>query len=78
MNTYLFSYQYQGARVSLKIPAESQREAEARLKVMPWGKCDGILFATIPAITGDWLPSLVCRIRDWFRAEKGLREKTDG
>ena len=38
MKTYLFSYQYQGARYSLDIPAESQQEAEERLKVMPWGR----------------------------------------
>ena len=65
MKTYLFSYQYQGARYSLDIPAESQQEAEERLKVMPWGRCDGILIARIPAVSGGWLPSLVCAIHRW-------------
>ena len=65
MNIYLFSYQYQGARHSLEIPAESQQEAEERLKVMPWGKYDGILIARIPSVVGDWLPSLICRVMEW-------------
>ncbi len=64
MNTYLFSYQYQGARYSLDIPAESRREAEERLKVMPWGRCDGTLIARVPAVSGGWLPALVCAIRN--------------
>lgn len=69
MKTYLFSYQYQGVQCSLGIPADSQQEAEERLKVMPWGKCDGILMVKIPAISGDWLPSLICDVRDWFRGD---------
>ena len=68
--TYLFSYQYQGTRYALEIPAESQQEAKERLKVMPWGICDGILIARIPAVSGGWLPSLICNICNWFRARE--------
>lgn len=71
MNVFLFSYQYQGSSYSFEIPANSQQEAEERLKVMPWGKCDGILVAKIPVVSGGWLPSLICKIRNWFCDEKG-------
>ena len=77
MNTYLFSYGYKGDRYSLEIPAGSQQEAEERLKVMVWGKCDGILVATIPAVSGGWLPSLICNIRNLFRDENGQKEQAD-
>ncbi len=67
VNTYLFGYQYQGSSYSLEIPAENRREAEERLKIMPWGKYDGILIAKIPAVTESWLPSFICNICNWFR-----------
>ncbi len=69
MKTYLFSYRYEGNQYSLEIPAENLREAKERLKVIPLATYDGILIAKVPAVSGGWLPSMICRISNWFRVQ---------
>jgi hypothetical protein len=64
VKTYLFSYPYQGHQYSLEIKAESREEAEGRFKAIPWGQYDGELQVTIPASTGDWVPRLICWMRN--------------
>ena len=48
MKKYLVSYNFEGARWSLTIPAESHSEAERRLALLGYGTVDGELMATIP------------------------------
>jgi hypothetical protein len=55
---FLFSYRYQGDEYSFDIPAETQKEAEFRLKQMQTAKYDGEVMATVPAELG-WLAKLV-------------------
>ena len=55
MKTYLFSYGFRGRQYSMDVKADSLQEAEERIKMMPWAKNDGILFARIPVISGRWL-----------------------
>lgn len=71
MKTFLASYNYNGGRWNLQFQAESQDDAEARLKRMAWGEVDGELIATIPAYpgVGVMLP-LVVRLRNWLRGRR--------
>ena len=68
MNTYLFSYPYNGGRFSLEIPADTKKEAVERFKMMPWGRYEGELIAKVPAETPDWFPELICRIANWIKS----------
>lgn len=52
MKTYLFSYDFQGARYSLEIQASSQPEAMHKLDCMSRAKYDGEVMAKI--YLGPW------------------------
>lgn len=46
--TYLFSYEFKGARWSFEIPALSEAEAKLRLQKMAEAQYDGVLQFRIP------------------------------
>lgn len=46
--TYLFSYEFQGARWSVEIPAVSETEARHRAQLMAEARYDGVLQFKIP------------------------------
>ena len=52
MQTYLFSYSFEGSRWMLEIQASSVEEAEERLKRIPYATYTGELVAKLPAALG--------------------------
>lgn len=44
---YLFEYRYEDAEWALEIPARSEAEARARLKVLPWAQYRGEAVMTV-------------------------------
>lgn len=61
---YLFSYEFQGSRWSLEIPAKSAAEAQFRLDRMAAAKYDGEVHLTIGLPTGP-VARLLARLGLW-------------
>lgn len=58
---FLFSYEFQGSRYSLTIPARTLAEALGRLEKMADARYDGEVFLTIGVPTG-WVGRLLARL----------------
>lgn len=64
---YLFSYEFQGSRWSLEIPATSAAEAQARLDRMAAARYDGEVHMSIRIPTGP-VERLLARLGLWRAA----------
>jgi hypothetical protein len=64
MKKYLFSYSYDDHDYSQTVPDDNPLRAQARVKAMASARYDGELFATTPAVSGAWLPRLICWIKN--------------
>lgn len=60
--THLFSYRYGGAEWTLEIKARDAREAQERVKALPFARYDGELIAKVPATVGPLMKAAV-----WLR-----------
>lgn len=65
---YLVSYNYEGSRWNIEVPAASFDDAEARVRALSFAKVDGELFAKIPASVG-FLAPLMAWLGNTFRRE---------
>jgi hypothetical protein len=65
-NTYLISYRHDGAEWNLELKAASIQDAQARLSKLVFGRVDGELIATVPAMAG-WLAKVLVAFRNAFR-----------
>lgn len=65
LETYMFSYHYDGSKYGVNIPAYSLKEAEGRFSSMSSGSYDGVLQGTIPAL----LPAsgIIVRLYCWMK-----------
>lgn len=61
---FLARYYHRGSWWGIDIFAVDWDDAEAICRAHNL-QLDGEYMMTIPAITGGWLPSLICRIRNW-------------
>lgn len=62
---YLFEYFHEGSWWTVKVPATSMDDAQARMNKMPLAKPVGELFAEIPARLG-FAARASCVIRNFF------------
>jgi hypothetical protein len=69
---YLFEYYHEGSWWSVKIPAASMDDAQARMNKMPLAKPVGELFAEIPARLG-FLAKCACVVRNFFAARQAIQ-----
>jgi hypothetical protein len=66
---YLFEYFHEGSWWSVKIPATSMDDAQARIDKMPLAKPVGELVAEVPARVG-LLARVACSVRNLFSARQ--------
>jgi hypothetical protein len=64
---FLFEYHHNGRLWTVKVPATSMDDAQARMNKMPLAKPVGELIAEIPAYTG-FLAKMACVVRNFFIA----------
>lgn len=60
--THLFSYRHDGAEWTLEIKARDARDAQERIKALPFARYDGELIAKVPANLGPLMKAAV-----WLR-----------
>jgi hypothetical protein len=65
-STYLVSYRHDGAEWNLELKAASVQDAQARLSKLVFGRVDGELIATVPAMAG-WFAKALVAFRNAFR-----------
>lgn len=63
--TYLFTYNFDGAKWELPIKAKTPEEARARLNHALYAEYTGELMTSIPVSHG--MPSIMSAIARWFR-----------
>jgi hypothetical protein len=63
LKTYLFTYQCDGAEYALRVPAESQQAALARVRRMSTAIFDGEVIAKIPMSLG-WSARALTALRN--------------
>lgn len=63
---WLVDYEYDGAKYTIAVPAESRDEAVERKSAIARGTVIGELMMEIPAGPGaGWLIRAVCAVRNW-------------
>lgn len=72
---FLFEYFHDGRSWTVKVPATSMDDAQARMKKMPLAKPLGELFAEIPARFG-LMARLACAVRNFFASRPTGRTTT--
>lgn len=64
---YLVEYNHDDAQWLITLYATSLEDAGERLRKIYYGKVLGTVEAEIPALTGGWLPGVVCWLRNLTR-----------
>lgn len=66
---FLFTYRFGGSEWSTSLFAADEAEAREKIKAQGMARLDGPLVMTIPAYAGlgGLVPSLFCKIGNWWR-----------
>lgn len=70
LKTYLFTYQCDGAEYALRVPAETQQEALARVRRMSTAVYNGEVLARIP-LPLRWPVRMIVFLRNLFSPRYG-------